>query len=102
MKKKLQKISLIIFEDFLMFYQIFVSPQVKRWGIITYKHGIYELSHEFPNDLRLRILAHYQMSWNYRLVPSPHAKLQFLPILAENVWKIEINLFPLCAISHEN
>ena len=33
-----------------MFYQIFLSPQVKRWAIITYKHDIYEL----PNDLRLR------------------------------------------------
>ena len=32
-----------------MFYQIFLSPQVKRWVIITYKHGIYELPHELPN-----------------------------------------------------
>ena len=24
-----------------MFYQIFLSPQVKRWAIITYKHYIY-------------------------------------------------------------
>ena len=37
-----------------MFYQIFFSPQVKGCAIITYKHGIYELHHEFPNDLRLR------------------------------------------------
>ena len=29
-----------------MFYQIFLSPQVKQWAIITYKHGICELSHE--------------------------------------------------------
>ena len=35
-----------------MFYQIFLSPQVKRWTIITYKHGIYEL----PNDSRPSIL----------------------------------------------
>ena len=34
----------------------FFSPQVKRCAIITYKHGIYELSHELPNDLRLRTL----------------------------------------------
>ena len=27
----------------LMFYQIFLSLQVKRCAIITYKHGIYEL-----------------------------------------------------------
>ena len=40
----------------LMFYQIFLLPQVNRWAIMTYKHGIYELPHELPNDLRLRIL----------------------------------------------
>ena len=33
-----------------MFDQIFLSPQVKRCAIITYKHGIYELSHELSND----------------------------------------------------
>ena len=45
-----------------MFYQIFLSPQVKRCAIITYKHGIYELPHEFPNDLRYRILENYEIS----------------------------------------
>ena len=35
-----------------MFYQIFLSPHVKQWAIITYKHGIYEL----PDEFRLRIL----------------------------------------------
>ena len=39
-----------------MFYQIFLSQQVKRWAIVTYKHGIYEFPHELPNDIRLRIL----------------------------------------------
>ena len=33
-----------------MFYQIFLSPQVKQCGIISYKHGIYELPHELPNE----------------------------------------------------
>ena len=37
-----------IFWDFLMFYQIFLSPQAKRLTIITYKHGIYEVPHELP------------------------------------------------------
>ena len=37
-----------------MFYQVFLSPQVKRWIIITYKYGIYELPHKLPNDLRFR------------------------------------------------
>ena len=40
-----------------MFYQIFLSSQVKRWTIITYKHGMYELPHELPNELTLRILG---------------------------------------------
>ena len=44
-------ISFIIFLDFLMFYQIILSQQVKRWAIITYKHGIYQLPHELPNNL---------------------------------------------------
>ena len=40
-----------------MFYQIFLSPKAKQYAIITYKRGIYELPHELPNDLRLRILG---------------------------------------------
>ena len=40
-----------IFLDFLMFDQIFFSPEVKRSVIISMKHGIYELPHELPNDL---------------------------------------------------
>ena len=39
-----------------MFYQIFLSPQVERYAIITFKHGIWELSHQLQNDLRLKIL----------------------------------------------
>ena len=44
---------LAIFWDFLLFLQIFLSPQVKKIVIITNKHGIYELSHELLNDLKL-------------------------------------------------
>ena len=40
-----------------MFYQIFLSPQAKRYAIITYKQGMYQLPHELPNDLRLRKLG---------------------------------------------
>ena len=36
-----------------MFYQIF---PVKQCAIITYKHGIYQLPHELPKDLKLKIL----------------------------------------------
>ena len=34
-----------------MLYQIVLLPQAKRWAIITYKHGIYELPDELQNDL---------------------------------------------------
>ena len=44
-----------------MFCQIFLSPEVKRLAIITYKHGIYELPHELPNDLRLGILGNEEI-----------------------------------------
>ena len=47
----------IIFSDFLMVEQIFLSPQVKRRLIISNKYGMFELPHELPNDLRLRILG---------------------------------------------
>ena len=50
-------ILVIIFSDILMFDKIFVSPQVKRIVIISNKHGIYELPHELPNNLRLRTLG---------------------------------------------
>ena len=42
--------------DFLMHYQIFLSPQVKQSMIITNKQDIYELPHELLKDFRLRIL----------------------------------------------
>ena len=40
-----------------MFYQIFLSRQVKWFAIITYKYDKYELPHKFPNNLKLRILG---------------------------------------------
>ena len=36
-----------------MFHQILPSPEVKQWEVISFKHGIYEFSHELPNDLGL-------------------------------------------------
>ena len=92
-----------------MFYQIYLSPQVKRWAIISYKHGIYELSHELPNDLRLRKLRDLRKLGNFKKVPKlhriiaqcpvpPQKKMKALPILAENSWKTDIKLFPLSAI----
>ena len=50
-------IMVITFLDFLMFDQIFLSLTVKQSVVISNKHGIYELPHEFPNDLKSRILG---------------------------------------------
>ena len=50
-------VSFIGFWDFLIFYQIFLSPQVKRCAIIPYINDIYKLPHELSNNLRLRILG---------------------------------------------
>ena len=41
----------------LMFYQILYSREVKRSGIVSNKHGMYQLSHELVNNLRLRVLG---------------------------------------------
>ena len=53
-KKILETIMGIIF---LILYKILFSPQVKRSVIISNKHGICELPHEFLNNLRLRVLG---------------------------------------------
>ena len=45
-----------------MVEQIFLSPQLKRKLIISNKYCIYELPHELPNDLRLRILGIFEIS----------------------------------------
>ena len=60
-----------------MFYQIFLSPQVKRCAIITYKHGIYKLPHELPNDLRLKDL---RKLGNIRKVPKLHRMIAARPV----------------------
>ena len=57
----------MIFWDFLMFYQIFLSQPVKRCAISTYKHGIYELPHEL-------------------LVPRLPPKTKIFLKLAKNSW----------------
>ena len=56
-KKVLQTMMDIIFGEFLILYQFFVSQQVKRNVIISNKFGIYELPQELLNDLKLRILG---------------------------------------------
>ena len=50
-------IIFIIFWDFLTFYQIFFSPQVKICAISTYKHDIHGWTIGLPNNLRLHDLT---------------------------------------------
>ena len=45
-----------------MFYQILLSPQVKRSAIISNKLGIYELPIKWPNDLRFLIIENLERS----------------------------------------
>ena len=63
-----------MFWDFSILYQIFLLPQVKRWAIITYKHGIYELSHELSSDLNLRISPHGIFAAGGASVPTQEKK----------------------------
>ena len=81
-----------------MFYQIFLSPQVKRCPIITYKHGTYELQ----NDSTLKKLGNITKLSNDSPAPSPPPKTKAPPTLEENPPKKEINPPQLCATPHEN
>ena len=82
-----------------MFYQISLSPQVKRWAIITYKPGIYELPHELLNYLRLLDL---RKLGNIRKLSKLHKLSKTLLALAKKSRKIVIKPFPRCVPLHEN
>ena len=80
---------------------------MKRYTIIIYTRGIYELPRELPNAKRLTKLGNMRkVSIPHRMndspAPSPPAKMKALPILAENPWKTKIKPLPLCAIPHED
>ena len=59
-----------------MFYQIFLSPQVKRCAIITYKHGMYRLS-QVAERLKTEDL---RKSRNIRKVSKPHRMIAQCPV----------------------
>ena len=50
-----------IFEHFTKFYRSFHSPQVKTNLIPGVRNVIYELPHECPSDLRLKILGNKEI-----------------------------------------
>ena len=87
-----------------MFFQTFLSSQVKRCVIITYKHGIYELPHELLNNLSLITLANQDISGkcldvieSYPSAQSPWQQLNFVCLLkgASSVNLHATNLVPL-------
>ena len=60
--------------------------------IISNKHGIFELPHEFSNNLRLR-----KISKIYRVIAQGSQSISqiiFFLMLGKNLPKIEIELFP--------
>ena len=65
----------------IMFYQIFLSPQVKRIVIIRNKHDIHELPHELLNDLRLRILGKLGNIRKISIFKELHSNVQFFAYL---------------------
>ena len=66
-----------------MFYQISLSPQVKQWAIVTYKHGIYELPYQLPNNLPAahtrKMTQDPRKSGNIRKVPRPDRTISPAP-----------------------
>ena len=92
-----------------MFYQFFLSPQVKRWAIITYTHCIGDLSHELPNNLRLRKLGSIRKVSKRRRItaqspapPHPLTTKMKIANTGKKLRKIETKPFQQCTISHEN
>ena len=51
----------IIFSDYLIFYKIFLSLQVKWNVVISNNNGMYKYPHELLQGLWLRILGHWEI-----------------------------------------
>ena len=97
----------IIFWDFLIFCQIFLSPQVKRGEIISIKNSICKLPHELLNDLRLRIVGNQEISRKSKnctkLKSSPYysSKNENFVNTSEKLLKTKYWTFPVVRFLHE-
>ena len=72
-----------------MSYQIFLSPLVKRCALITYKqHGICDLFHELPNDLKklgnIKKLPKLHRNDRPAPIPPPLPAKSKAPLILEN------------------
>ena len=59
-----------------MFHQMFFS-HLKRWTIIAYKHGTYQLPHELPNNLRLRMIRMLENNKNKLYHPLLQEEIEY-------------------------
>ena len=76
----------IIFRDFLMFDQIFLSPQVKQSVIINKKHGMYVLHSVLLNNLKVKVF--------FPLKPKIVSNI-LLIVSANSSWQINLLQTPL-------
>ena len=78
-----------------MFSQSFLSTLMTRCTIISYKHSTYELPHDLPCDLRLRILGNImEVPKLRRIIASAQSSCQNNIVnTCKNSSKTEIKLF---------
>ena len=62
-----------------MFYQIFISPQVKQRVIINNEHGIYELSHVSRGAKQLDLIRGLRDPGNLEISGKPQNLIELLP-----------------------
>ena len=91
-------ILVIIVWNFTIFQYRSDSPQVKQNLMSSIANFVYELLHELPNTLRLRILENQEilkkyLGWTQSLVPSLLSRTQTLPIAVKKHAKADIKLF---------
>ena len=97
----------IIFRNFATFQKSLDSPQVKQRLISSIKSIVYELPHQLPNDLRLRILSNQEISgklqnyqekivWRQSLVPSLPSRNKSFVIAIKNHPEAEMQILCSC------
>ena len=86
----------IIFWEFLMFYQIFLPLKVKRSLIISNKpvYTSCRMTSVLESWEIRKNQNNVKASWNHNLVPNLLPKKKILSIVAKDSLKIEIELFP--------
>ena len=79
-KRDIRLQSWSIFWNFTIFQYRYDSPQVKRNFIYSIANVVYELPHEFPNDLRLRKLG------NITKIPNLGGDKAQCPVSLQEIW----------------